>query len=401
MSMAKLLIVLFAVILVTNLSIPAYSEHLSPKKQLELRVSPEDIQCKENLVLVIRDNPACVRESTANKKNWSIIATEFEPHDDSTAKSTLLSREELRELTEHNQMQIFGNFITPFDGMKRIPNPGGYWVPIIDKDEFSEKFLNAVDDELIEITEKPVLGKTVYHTTDGFLNISSDSRHLNRFSESVGYLTTDTAYDQQSQIKYVNNFMNKMGFKVNGNDVTLSESFIDGCFKVWSGYSCSKLNEPFLISIDSWDKYSTDYNFKGQHGNVKFVFNNKAYSTFSNYGIEIKFTGWSNYPEMMRESLDDLETNNTIIDSETAKEKALEFANANYAQSCDWHLYEDEKLRWAYIQVVSGVPFYQVQLGRCTLYYDNGEESDVQKPYFMVDAWGGDLIYIQHKRVDG
>ena len=102
---------------------------------------------------------------------------------------------------------------------------------------------------------------------------------------------------------------------------------------------------------------------------------------------------------MMRESLDDLETNNTIIDSETAKEKALEFANANYTSSCDWALYEDEKLRWAYIQVVSGVPFYQVQLGSCLLYYDSGEPSDVQIPYFMVDAWGGDLIYIQHKTI--
>ncbi len=82
MSMAKLLMVLFAVILMANISIPAYSEHLSPKKQLELRVSPDDIQCKENRVLVIRDNgnPACVKESTANKKNWSIITTEFESH---------------------------------------------------------------------------------------------------------------------------------------------------------------------------------------------------------------------------------------------------------------------------------------------------------------------------------
>ena len=57
----------------------SYSDYVSPKKQLESGVLPEDIQCRENKVLVIRDNgnPACVKEETAQKTGWDIIATEF------------------------------------------------------------------------------------------------------------------------------------------------------------------------------------------------------------------------------------------------------------------------------------------------------------------------------------
>ncbi len=57
----------------------SYADYTSPRKQIELGVLPEDIQCRENRVLVIRDNgnPVCVQESTADKMNWNIIATEF------------------------------------------------------------------------------------------------------------------------------------------------------------------------------------------------------------------------------------------------------------------------------------------------------------------------------------
>ena len=64
---------------IAPLIISSYSDYVSPKKQLESGVLPEDIQCRENKVLVIRDNgnPACVKEETAQKTGWDIIATEF------------------------------------------------------------------------------------------------------------------------------------------------------------------------------------------------------------------------------------------------------------------------------------------------------------------------------------
>ncbi len=53
-------------------------EYLSPRKQVESGVAPEDIQCKENRVLVLRTNgsPVCVTEKTAEKTGWEIIIKE-------------------------------------------------------------------------------------------------------------------------------------------------------------------------------------------------------------------------------------------------------------------------------------------------------------------------------------
>lgn len=53
-------------------------QYISPRKQLESGVMPENIQCKDDRVLVIRGNgsPACVREKIANKMNWKIISDE-------------------------------------------------------------------------------------------------------------------------------------------------------------------------------------------------------------------------------------------------------------------------------------------------------------------------------------
>ncbi len=69
----------FAIIFVIGtaaLVSPSYSEYLPPNKQLESGVLPEDIQCRENRVLAIRDNSnmACVYNATAEKMNWQLIS---------------------------------------------------------------------------------------------------------------------------------------------------------------------------------------------------------------------------------------------------------------------------------------------------------------------------------------
>ena len=71
--------VIFSVILISGSIIPSYSEYLSPKKQLESGVLPEDVICRDDKVLVIRDNgnPACVTERTVEKTGWEIIKTVF------------------------------------------------------------------------------------------------------------------------------------------------------------------------------------------------------------------------------------------------------------------------------------------------------------------------------------
>ncbi len=70
--------VIFSLILVSSITIPSYSDYTSPKKQLESGVLSEDVMCRENRILVIRDNgdPACVSEKTAEKKGWRILVAD-------------------------------------------------------------------------------------------------------------------------------------------------------------------------------------------------------------------------------------------------------------------------------------------------------------------------------------
>ena len=65
---------IFSIILISFIG-PSFSEISSPKKQLEMGVAIEDILCKENRILVLRDNgnPACVSEKTIDKTGWQKI----------------------------------------------------------------------------------------------------------------------------------------------------------------------------------------------------------------------------------------------------------------------------------------------------------------------------------------
>jgi len=72
-------IVLFSVILFAGFTISSYADYTSPKKQIESGIAINDIQCRDDRVLVQRSNGgiACVSERTAERTGWEIIKTEF------------------------------------------------------------------------------------------------------------------------------------------------------------------------------------------------------------------------------------------------------------------------------------------------------------------------------------
>ena len=74
-----LLAMMLSITLLLGFTPLSYSDYLSPRVQLESGVAIEDIQCKENRVLVIRTNgsPACVTERTAERLGLEpVIQTE-------------------------------------------------------------------------------------------------------------------------------------------------------------------------------------------------------------------------------------------------------------------------------------------------------------------------------------
>ena len=72
-------IVLFSVILITGFTISSYADYVSPKKQIDSGIAINDIQCRDDRVLVLRTNGnvACVTEKSAERTGWKILKTEF------------------------------------------------------------------------------------------------------------------------------------------------------------------------------------------------------------------------------------------------------------------------------------------------------------------------------------
>lgn len=95
--------VFLVAILIIGFSIPSYSEYMSPKKQLDSGVSPEDIQCRDDRVLVLRTNgsPACVTERTVERTGWEILKTEFPVLEEIFDTNTNMDSVDNAELSEN------------------------------------------------------------------------------------------------------------------------------------------------------------------------------------------------------------------------------------------------------------------------------------------------------------
>ena len=80
----------------------------SPKKQLESGVLPNDVRCNEDRVLVVRDNGkvACVRESTAEKQDWRIIAVKTDTP--TQEKTELLIQDDDSQNNDGNDSESVG-----------------------------------------------------------------------------------------------------------------------------------------------------------------------------------------------------------------------------------------------------------------------------------------------------
>jgi len=85
-----LLAITLTVLSISSTSVSYAASLDSPLYQLQNGVDPKDIQCNENLVLVLRTDgsPVCVKESSADKLGWEIINT-FPVIDTKTVEPTI------------------------------------------------------------------------------------------------------------------------------------------------------------------------------------------------------------------------------------------------------------------------------------------------------------------------
>ena len=80
-------IIFFIALLLGTISL-SFADYSSPRIQLESGISIENIQCKENHILVLRTNgsPACVTEKTIERTGWEIIQQNIIYESKNTAK---------------------------------------------------------------------------------------------------------------------------------------------------------------------------------------------------------------------------------------------------------------------------------------------------------------------------
>ena len=131
----------------------SFAEYVpSSRQQLKDGVAPEDIQCKENRVLVLRTNGniACMSEKGVEKMGWEIIETTPSiqkedsvsyPSDNSNDVKSILSPKEQTE-----------NDFTKYQ--KQVEKLDGLIFPVDNKDELANKIFEYLGDEIVEKEDK-------------------------------------------------------------------------------------------------------------------------------------------------------------------------------------------------------------------------------------------------------
>jgi hypothetical protein len=120
-------------ILVLGIGFPINAQIESPKKQLKLGVSPENIICKTGLELVIRINgfPACVKPETAEKmQKLGMLGTGIKFTDLNKVNKSIQATEKEISTVPASDMAIVNFYITDHDlniahsGVEVIPTEG-------------------------------------------------------------------------------------------------------------------------------------------------------------------------------------------------------------------------------------------------------------------------------------
>ncbi len=114
------ILLLIPLLFIVSSSMAFSSSIDSPKHQLESGIAPENIICKENLVLTIRTNgqPACVTERTADKLNWKIMSNNIPKEftksitseSDTTTELTIPITNKMNVSTEISKERILTKF---------------------------------------------------------------------------------------------------------------------------------------------------------------------------------------------------------------------------------------------------------------------------------------------------
>ena len=285
----------FVVLLAGTVSF-SYADYISPKKQLDSGVLPEDVICRDDRVLVERTNGnvVCVYVNAAERLGWKIIenGVTFAPE---TSNEIIIIEEssiEEKEFKVEKTIEIIPKEKTSwipsatdlsYMDLEKIPNPTGYWVPIEDKNAFVKALVNATGDTL---SNENKFGKADYYTKNGKIYVL-DFYLRDVVQPSVHYEMYDSfsLISESDQLPFINNFMNSMGFKLTNDKLFLSEEFLETCDGNYFTYSCT-LEDNSIISRFI-DRGNIAYKLTTQYSEIKFTFFDRSHILNELKGISI------------------------------------------------------------------------------------------------------------------
>jgi|GEM_PF-2827457 len=389
----KILLVTIIALVFVGFSIQeSFTEQIpSPRQQLADGISPEDIQCRENRVLVLRSNgsPACVTEKTAEKIGWEIIETFIVQNIPVIPEKTIeiIPKEKISWILDATDLSYMD--------LEKIPNPEGYWVPIENRDVFAQQFANAAGEEITNVKK---YGLADYYTTNGKIHMYQFFTMSSVWS-SVSYkiFEVESIKSETEQLPFINNFMNNMGFKLNGNTLSLTESFLETCEGNDFYRHCIFDDKNSIGKNISKDK--TIYTLAEEGGSIKFSFYDGGYAHYGEPSISIEFDGWTNHPELIQHPLGEniaLEkarefvlANEYLNKQHTVGENSLQIRRAN-ADICEAEIRANDDYLIINPIVIAGVPFYETNIAKCTFPYTDGHW---HQPLILVDGWTGEYVF--------
>ena len=263
--------------------------------------------------------------------------------------------------------------------LEKIPNPAGYWVPIVDVDNFAELLVDVVGDKILYKTDND------FFTERG--GISMEPEFTYGLWSSVTYTIVFPLVGEQDKYAFMSKFMDGMGFRV-GDGHLVSQEIFDKCYMDHGNLGCEFDDGSYFV------KHRTDDRIMFWMGHE---FSDIRFTFYNNGSIQIEFDGWTNDPGL---AVFQIEREDAI---RSARDFALGNEELNLSSSdggrCEVEVqdYSDgiqtEKI------VVSGVPFYLVKnIAECT-YTSDGESrwyapltsaSHRDAPLILVDAWTGE-----------
>ncbi len=352
-------------------------------------MAPEDIQCNTDRVHAVRDNDkhVCVSEQTAEKRGWEVIPKPVVENPPVVENTSVVENTDSVAISE--QIQV--NKSNTDSGLKTIPNPTGYWTPIIEKDqrdEFVDKILQITGHNLLEDYDRR--GDRIYYTDAGYvLPFCQGGNECNKERIKFSNYKTIEGKFPFPDVHYRFYIM----------DGELDEKYLDAYVKDFAQrmdweYTDDQLHKNIGKTIR--------YTFKSEYGHIIFHFD------YYHGGLVVWFGygGWTNNPELVPKefplSYDDaiskVQQYVTDIDEMHVSHDQFEKPeNRIPHMACEFEFLDKPYVKER-IEIIAGVPYYNVDVGKCSYRDHTGM---AHAAILLIDAWQGqDIIHAHVKGLD-